>query len=68
MQVDLDAYRSQLKQETVERLKFLLDQVGRNGDSDWSIACEQAIKDELATRKQAGVTTGGGADVMYHPV
>jgi hypothetical protein len=68
MEVDLDAYRSQLKLETSERLMFLLGQVGRNGQSKWTEACEQAIQDELAARKQAGVTTGGGAGVLYHRV
>jgi hypothetical protein len=50
---DIDTYKAELRLETNEQLKFLLGQVGRNGESDWTLACERAIQDELAARQEA---------------
>lgn len=49
---DINEYRSMLRLETDARLNFLLGEVGRNGESKWTMDCEQAIKDELEQRKE----------------
>jgi hypothetical protein len=52
-QFDADAFRTEIRPYTEERLKHLLDQIGRNGETGTSRSRQEIIESELQSRERA---------------